>query len=430
MAVALLLASTCAGAAEPGAALSLRAAIERALDTAPAQRIAERSVVLAEAQRRGAGAAFLPQLSAEASQVRQTTNLATFGFSLPDMPALIGPYSVFDARLRLSQRVLDLARSSQIESAGQAVLAARAEARQSRERIAAGVAVAYVDVLTREQAQGAAEADLRLAEELLVLARDQHEAGVASGIDAARAETAVAQDRYALSQARTQLAGAQLQLQRLAVLPMDAPSLLAGNLEAAAEPQEAAESALDTAREHRPELAVLNAALSQANADLAAAHRKRLPTLSLVADYGISGNTPTQNEENTYRYGAVLSLPLYSGGAIAADIDQAALRMEQRRAQLEDLNQQIEQDVRLALAEAINAAEQVRAAAATRDLAQRELDLARDRFANGVTNNVEVVSAQTRLAQARAQYIAALAARQQARINRAAAEGRAEGFDL
>src|SRR3546814_18165552 len=96
----------------------------------------------------------------------------------------------------------------------------------------------------------------------------------------------------------------------------------------------------------------------------------------------------------------------------------------------EDLRQQIKQDVRLAVATAANTREQVRAALSARDLAERELELARDRFSNGVADNVDVVRAQASLARARAQSIAAQAAYQQARVNLAAAQGQARQFNL
>src|SRR3546814_12857890 len=88
-----------------------------------------------------------------------------------------------------------------------------------------------------------------------------------------------------------------------------------------------------------------------------------------------------------------------------------------RSIQLDDLRQQIEQDVRLAVATAANTRAQVRAALSARDLAERELELARDRFSNGVAANVDVVRAQARLAPAPAQSIAAQAAYPQARVN-------------
>src|SRR3546814_3310152 len=80
---------------------------------------------------------------------------------------------------------------------------------------------------------------------------------------------------------------------------------------------------------------------------------------SLVADYGLSSNTPGTNDEDTYRYGATLELPIYAGGAIKAQENAARHQLEQQRIQLDDLRQQIEQDVRLAVATAANTREQI-----------------------------------------------------------------------
>lgn len=425
-------------AAADAAPLSLQALIRRALEQAPRQHLADQAVELAQIQRDSVRSALRPQLGASVSQLRQTTNPAALGFEFPGLPALIGPFNVFDARLKLSQTVLDLARSSELAGAGYAIEVAQAQAEVSGEQIASNVALSYIQVLAGEQALASARSDLALAEDLLTLARDQKTAGVASGVDVARAETAVAQDRYAVSEAQTRIAQARLQLQRLAVLPMEGAPALSGRLESEAgaapgavpELGITAEQALNTARGSRSELQAVAAALRQADAQLKAAHRRRLPTLSVVADYGLSANTPNEKDQDTYRYGAVLDLPIYSGGALRAEDAAANNRLQQQRLQMEDLQQQIEQDVRLALATLANSAEQVRAAVSARDLAQRELDLARDRFSNGVANNVDVVSAQASLARARTQYVAATAAQQQARVNLAAAQGRARQFDL
>jgi outer membrane protein TolC len=96
--------------------------------------------------------------------------------------------------------------------------------------------------------------------------------------------------------------------------------------------------------------------------------------------------------------------------------------------QLGDVRGQVEEDVRLALVTARTSTEQVRAAEATQRLAERELQLARDRFQAGVADNVEVISAQTALENARATHVAALAAYNVARVNLAAALGQADTF--
>ena len=84
--------------------------------------------------------------------------------------------------------------------------------------------------------------------------------------------------------------------------------------------------------------------------------------------------------------------------------------------------------MRLAFATLGTTAAQVRAADQNVTLAERELEMSRDRFRNGVADNVEVVTAQAALSNARDAQVTALAQYNAARLNLAAALGRAESF--
>ena len=106
----------------------------------------------------------------------------------------------------------------------------------------------------------------------------------------------------------------------------------------------------------------------------------------------------------------------------------ATSRQRQTELELANVRGQVEEDVRLALTTLRTAAVQVRAASESVMLAQRELEMARDRFKAGVADNLEVVSAQTSLANARDAQVTALAQHNAARLNLAAALGRAEAF--
>lgn len=426
-AVGLLGLSATAAASAP---LSLEAAIARAVEQTPVAMAADSGVAVAAASARQADAALKPQLALSASQSRVTSNLAAQGLSFPGIDPLVGPFSHFDARLQLSQVIFDWSRVQQARSAQARVDVARAQARQAREDAAARAALAYINVLGSEQALAAAQANVHLSGELRQLALDQRSAGVASGIDVARAETALSQDRFRLSEADAQLEQARLVLARTLDLPPEAVRRLDGQLQFAAVPLPTAEAALDAARRHRPDLALVEAQIAQLDQALGAARSERLPKLTAFADYGYSGNTPVQNEARTYRYGASVSMPIFTGGTLGAAEDAARSRLQQARWQAADLNAQVQQDVRSALVSLKAGIEQVEAAQATRGLSERELTLARDRFEQGVANNIEVIQAQTAVAAARAGYVQALASFQNARVNLAAAQGQAQTFRI
>ena len=86
----------------------------------------------------------------------------------------------------------------------------------------------------------------------------------------------------------------------------------------------------------------------------------------------------------------------------------------------------VEQELRQALLDLDSAAEEVSVAGAGLDLAQKEVELAQLRFSQGVTNNVEVISAQDALSRAQQNQIVALTHHVDARISMARALGNTE----
>jgi outer membrane protein len=123
-------------------------------------------------------------------------------------------------------------------------------------------------------------------------------------------------------------------------------------------------------------------------------------------------------------------VPVFNGGRTRSELQVASSRQRQAEMQFKDLQLEVEKDVRLALKNLATREEQVRAAQKTVALSERELQLAQDRFSNGVGDNVEVVNAQTVLAIARQVLVASLAQFNTARLNLAAALGHVEDFHL
>ena len=123
-------------------------------------------------------------------------------------------------------------------------------------------------------------------------------------------------------------------------------------------------------------------------------------------------------------------MPLFDGGRTRSEIQAASSRQRQAELQLRDLRAEVEKDVRLSLENLSTREEQVTAAQQTAELAERELQLAQDHFANGVGDNIELGNAQTALEDARQVPVSSLAQFNLARLNLAASRGRAESFHL
>lgn len=425
----------------PTRSLSLAEAIHDALTTNVNTLLAHAREKEAAGKRVSARSAFLPHISGQVSESRRQTNLAAQGFDFgsdigpqsgapgPSFPSTV-TFNNFDARAKLRQTLFDYSAWQDYQAAKLGEKAATDQLAVAREQVASQVELDYVSALSSERAVKAAKANVKQAKTLLQLARDQQHVGVATGVDVTRAKARLARSRADLAQRQTKRARAKLQLARTAGLPQDSNLKLTDPLAFQPISLGPAKAAINTALARRPEVEVADTRIARSQRNLASARGQRLPTLSLEADYGASGNTPDTNDRPTYAVGASLSMPIFDGGQISGQIDSAASQLTQQRIHLRDTRDQIEQDVRTSRQTLNTLAQRVHSARANLKLAKQELSRSKDRFANGVGDNVEVVDAQSNLADARYSRIDALAEYTRARINLAAALGRAQQFSL
>jgi outer membrane protein TolC len=406
-------------------------ALERNLQLALSfEQVDEARSALAEVR-----AALGPSVALTASQSNQTTNLVAQGFPKSNggpslFPTLDGPFNSFDARLRFSQSIFD-PRRTHLTRAGERQLAEAEHQRQSvEEQTLSAVELGYISVQQQTATLEAAEGNLVLSRELQTLAEDQRKAGVATGVDVARAETRVAQDRYAVAQSRSARDQALLRLKRVLGLPAAERIELASPLAFREILLPGAADAMTRAEAQRQELQVLDERIAAAEESVSAAKAESLPVVTLEAGLGPSGSTPTQTVYLTRSIGVGVSVPLFTAGLLDAHRDRARSLVRSSQLAREDARRQIEEDVHLALLALATAVEQVNAARTTLSLGERLLTLARDRFAQGVADNLEVLDALNSTTGARSRLIEAIASHTAARANLAAALGEARQFVL
>jgi outer membrane protein TolC len=127
-----------------------------------------------------------------------------------------------------------------------------------------------------------------------------------------------------------------------------------------------------------------------------------------------------------YTAAATLNIPIFQGGKVQADVRETDAVLKERQAQADNLKARIEQEVEDAILDLNAAAQQVEVATTGLDLAKQVVAQSQDRFAAGVTNNVEVIQAQQQLASANDQFIASLYGHNIAKVLLARAIGNAE----
>jgi outer membrane protein TolC len=407
-------------------ALTLEDAVQRGLENNLAALTSRDGVRQAEGARDLARSARLPLISAGLSGSRQVIDLEAYGFPPPPGGSpLVGPFNVFDARLYLSQSLLDLEAVDRSRAGSSGVDAARFAAEDAREAVVLGCASLYLRAAADAKRIDAVREQVAVATSLHERAIRLKDAGVVAGLEVLRAKVELESERQRLIVAENDFAKDKLALARAIGLPLEQPFELAESLSYKPSPPVDLDSALQDAYAARADLKQAEAALAAAEATRDADKRQRVPTLHLNADFGLIGPSAPRLE-TTYMVGLGLRFPLFEGGRIGAHVLQDDAEVSRRRAYLADLRAGVDLDVRSALLDLGAADQRVRVAQGALELAGEQLRQSDDRFAAGVAGNLEVVQAQNALASASDAYLGALYAHNLARLALARARGEAE----
>jgi outer membrane protein TolC len=185
------------------------------------------------------------------------------------------------------------------------------------------------------------------------------------------------------------------------------------------------EGATEEALRFRADLQSAQASVEAVSFTVRAQKAQRLPSVSVAANFG-GGGTNVGNFDQVYAVSAAISVPLYTGGRIRADIEQAQADLERRQAEYEDLKGRVAYDVRVAWLDLRSSDSSVQVARRNQELAVRALTQSQDRYTNGVTNYLEVVQAQEAVATANENYIQSVFSYQVSTIALARAIGNTE----
>jgi outer membrane protein TolC len=399
--------------------LSLKEAIEAALDNNPTVlRFKER---IHEARgtadtRRGA---LLPNVSGTVSQFSRTFNLGAFG--IPG-GGVVGPFNPFDARASLVQSIFNLSLIDRWRAGRVGVEVAELDAEATKRDTMATVGLLYVEALRAEAAVKASEANIQLNQQLLKLAQDRKAAGMATGLDVTRAQVQLENEKQRLLVAENQRGRTKLNLIRAIGIDFDVTLNLTDDLKLVAVETQTPQDALVVARENRTELKAQVQRQRLADLTLRSVQSERIPSLRFDGDYGFIG-LGIDNTLPTRNVGLTLSVPVFDGGQREGRMSESRSLVRQEQIRMKDLSAQISLEVRDALLTLSSTRQQVLVAEEGLRLALRELELSRERFTVGVANNIEVTNAQTSVARARDNLIEALANFNAGRINLARAKG-------
>jgi outer membrane protein TolC len=419
-------AATCLAQDAAPLRLTLQDAVRLALRENPQVLLANLRVAQSQQEQSLARSSLLPQANVNISELVHRVNLeSAIGFRFPNFPQHVGPYEVFQAGTGFSAPLFDLTLWRRYRESFFAVEASRAQENTMREENVLLVVSQYLGSQRSAADLEAAQSRVDLARALYEQAADLQRNGVGTGIDTLRANVELQNERQRLIVARTGLETSLYGLVRLLNLRPQQRVELADSMTFTETPEPEPADALARAFAARPELRDIENRQRRAELELRAAGEDRLPKFSVAGSWfeqglGVTSAIPV------YQYQFGVDFPLFAGGRIQAQRATADLELRQIRQQEQDIRNRIALEVKTSLAQLESARSEVDTANLGVQLANQEVEQARDRFNAGVTNNIEVITAQDALARANDNQIEALYRYNQARAGLARATGRME----
>jgi outer membrane protein TolC len=406
--------------------LSLRDAIARGLSYNLGAANLNNTVRQAQGQSQVARSALLPNVSGYLAETLQQVNLAAEGvrFHIPvagfTFPTIVGPYNNIDLRGNVSQAVVDLTALNNFRSSKDLYHAAQFSARDAQDQVVLAVCGAYLQIIATTERVKAAQAQLDTATALFQQTQQKRGVGLVAQIDVDRSEVEQLTQQQRVISLQTELSRQKIALARITGLPPSDAYDITDSVPFADAPSLTLDDAIHQALDRRADIKAAEAQVRAAERSLSAARDERLPSLSVNGNYGAIGTNPAQATA-TFSAAATLNIPVWQGGRTEGDVKVAQAALSQRQAELDDLKGQVEADVRNAYLEMQAATSQVKLAQRNLQVNKETLDLTRQRFEAGVTDNVEVVQAQESLTSAQLDQINSIFAHNVAKLSLARA---------
>lgn len=379
----------------------LQRLIERALEQNRDLRLAALNVEATQAMFRIQSSARLPSVALEANQTRERAQAADSGEGARrTVSKQVG------VNLGVSAFELDLfGRVRALSDAALARYLASAEGRDAAQVALVGaVADAYFAQQLAVEQQQLAEQTLADWQQSLALARLLKQADQNSALDVAQAEGQVASAQADLEARRRARAQADNALHLLVggELPADLPPALSlaqqpllGRL-----PAGLPSDLLLT----RPDVRQAEQGLAAANADVGVARAAFFPQISLTASFGYASTSLDglfDPSRQVWRFAPQLTLPLFQGGRLRAELRLAEVRKSEAVAHYERAIQIAFREVADALAGTATFDRQIEAQLLAVSAAERRLDLSGLRYRAGLDGRLELLDAQRQLYAAR-----------------------------
>ena len=380
--------------------LSLVDVVDLALRNNPATRASWAQARAAASLLGSARGAYYPTIngSATASRIQSAATLSR--------PA--GKRTEYVPSIALNYLLLDFGgRSGSIERARQSLFAANLEHNATLQNTVLQAEVAYFTYMATSALLSAERSAVAEAQANLTAAQRRNTVGLATIADVLQARTALSQEQLNLETTQGNLQAARGSLASALGLPANLPFELeplttvipVGRI------TQSVDSVINEALRNRPDLAAARAQASGAAAQVRVARSAEFPALSLGSNAARTYSTPRAFDGPSYNISLGLAIPLFNGFSRQYDVAAARAQADAATALADQTRQQVITQVFVSYYALQTAEARVATADDLLASAQQSVQVAAGRYREGVGSIIDLLTAQTALANARAQQV-------------------------
>jgi outer membrane protein len=403
--IVLLFVISCSIIAQPRISLdslTLDNAISIALEHHPSLRSANANLRAASASALQSMSAYFPTIGTSAVASRSE------GWSIlsPAIPPVKRSYDMYTAGIQVAQMIFDFGRTiNKVSASNRLTDASEADALAVRGNVILNVQIAYYGVIQSKQVVKVNEEAIDRATQHLMQAKAFYSVGTRAQFDVTRAEVDLANANVNAIRARNQFRLAKLQLENAMGVHADSSYRISEVFEVE-QFSYTLDSVKTVAMDQRPELIAGQARVSANRSLVSAAWDQHLPTLSASGSYTWTNyNFPLYSKWNA---GVTLSIPIFQGMGISAQVEQAQATDDATQANFELLKESVTLEIEQDYLSVKEAEERIGAAEKLVEQSDQALTLAEKQYIAGIGSTIEVTDAQLTLSNARITKIQAL----------------------
>jgi TolC family type I secretion outer membrane protein len=319
-----------------------------------------------------------------------------------------GKRTEYGPSIALNYLLLDFGgRSGSVETARQSLFAANLAHNATLQNTVLQAEVAYFTYMANLALLAAQRSAVADAQANLTAAQRRNTVGLATIADVLQARTALSQEQLNLETIQGNLQAARGSLASALGLPANLPFEL--------EPlpaeipvgmiTQSVDSVINDALRHRPDLAAARAQAAAASAQVRVARSAYLPSLTVGSDAARTYSSPPTFAGPSYRVALGVAIPIFDGFSRQYDVAAARAQADAASAFADQARQDVITQVFVSYYALQTAERRVATADDLLATAQQSERVAAGRYREGVGSIIDLLTAQTALANARAQQV-------------------------